>query len=112
MTDPGIIRSGAKIDSAIRSARLYLDMREAGDDFSGWLWGLAGGAPVQTRWKSMGEVPARTPVSEEMAGALKSRGFSFCGPVIVYAFMQAVGMVNDHVDHCFRHAEVEAMAHA
>ncbi len=112
MADPGIIRSRAKIDSAIRSARLYVDMRDAGEDFGGWLWGLAGGAPVQTRWNRVGDVPASTPVAAEMAGALKARGFSFCGPVIVYAFMQAVGMVNDHVDHCFRQAEVEAMAHA
>jgi DNA-3-methyladenine glycosylase I len=111
MADSGIIRSGAKIDSAIRSARIYLDMREAGEDFAGWLWGLAGGAPVQTRWNRVGDVPASTPVAVEMAKALKSRGFSFCGPVIVYAFMQAVGMVNDHVDQCFRQAEVEAMAH-
>jgi len=112
MADPGIIRSGAKIDSAIRSARIYLDMREAEEDFSAWLWGLAGGAPVQTRWPKVGDVPATTPVAVDMARALKGRGFSFCGPVIVYAFMQAVGMVNDHVDHCFRQAQVEALGRA
>lgn len=108
MADPGIIRSGAKIDAAIRGARIYLGMREAGEDFSAWLWGLAGGAPVQTRWRDISQVPASTPASVEMAKALKARGFSFCGPVITYAFMQAVGMVNDHVDGCFRQAEVEA----
>ncbi len=111
MADPGIIRSGAKIDAAIRGARIYLDMREAGQDFSDWLWGLAGGAPVQTRWSDIRQVPASTPASVEMAKALKARGFSFCGPVIAYAFMQAVGMVNDHVDGCFRQAEVQAHAH-
>ncbi len=112
MADEGIIRSGAKIDAAIRGARIFLTMREAGEDFSGWLWDLAGGAPVQNSWSGIGEVPAATPTSIAMAKALKARGFSFCGPVITYAFMQAVGMVNDHVADCFRHPEVAAMAHA
>jgi DNA-3-methyladenine glycosylase I len=111
MADPGIIRSGAKIDAAIRGARIYLDMREAGEDFSAWLWGLAGGAPVQTRWPDISHVPASTPASVEMAKALKAKGFSFCGPVITYAFMQAVGMVNDHVDGCFRQSEVASHLH-
>ena len=111
MADPGIIRSGAKIDAAVRGARLYLDMAEAGEDFSAWLWSFVGGRPLQNRWASIGDVPAATPVSETMAKALKARCFSFCGPVIVYAFMQAVGMVNDHVTGCFRHDECEALAH-
>ena len=110
MADPGIIRSAAKIDAAIRGARIYLDMREAGEDFSTWLWGLAGGGPVQSRHLAIGDVPASTPVSTEMAKALKARGFGFCGPVIVYAFMQAVGMVNDHVSDCFRQSQVEALS--
>ncbi len=110
MADAGIVRSGAKIEAAISGARAWLAMRDRGEDFSGWLWGLAGGAPLQTRWTTMGEVPAETPASIEMAKALKARGFKFCGPVIVYAFMQAVGMVNDHVVGCFRHDEVAAMA--
>jgi DNA-3-methyladenine glycosylase I len=112
MNDPGIIRSGAKIDAALRGARIFLDMREAGEDFSAWLWDLAGGAPVQNRWSGIGQVPASTPAAAEMAKALKARGFSFCGPVITYAFMQAVGMVNDHVTDCFRHAEIERLSHA
>jgi DNA-3-methyladenine glycosylase I len=112
MNDPGIIRSGAKIDAAIRGARIYLDMQESGEDFSAWLWDLAGGAPAQNRWSEMSQVPASTPAAAEMAKALKARGFSFCGPVITYAFMQAVGMVNDHVVGCFRHAEVQGLAHA
>lgn len=110
MADPGIVRSGAKIDAAIRGARIFLDMRERGEDFSAFLWDIAGGAPVQNAWAHIGEVPAQTPVAAEMAKALKARGFGFCGPVIVYAFMQAVGMVNDHVTGCFRHAEVAALA--
>jgi DNA-3-methyladenine glycosylase I len=111
MGDPGIIRSGAKIDAAIRSARIYLSMRDAGEDFSRLLWGIVGGAPVQNHWSAIGQVPATSPVAADMTRALKARGFSFCGPVIVYAFMQAVGMVNDHVEGCFRHAEVKELAH-
>jgi DNA-3-methyladenine glycosylase I len=106
MADPGIVRSNAKIDAAIAGARLYLDMREAGEDFAGFLWGFVGGKPVQNAWRAIGEVPAQTPEAVEMARALKAKGFKFCGPVIVYAFIQAVGMVNDHVTTCPRHAEV------
>ena len=112
MADAGFVRSGAKIDAAIGGARIWLDMREAGEDFSAFLWGLAGGAPIQNAWANIGEVPAQTPLAAEMARALKARGFKFCGPVIVYAFMQATGMVNDHVTGCFRHAQVAAMAKA
>jgi DNA-3-methyladenine glycosylase I len=112
MNDPGIIRSGAKIDAAIRGARVYLNMREAGEDFAPWLWDIAGGAPAQNAWTQSDQVPAATAASTDMAKALKAKGFSFCGPVITYAFMQAVGMVNDHLVDCFRHHEVKAMAHA
>jgi DNA-3-methyladenine glycosylase I len=110
LADPGIVRSGAKIDAAIRGARIWLDMRDRGEDFCAFLWDIAGGAPLQNRWETIGQVPAQTPAAVEMARALKAKGFNFCGPVIVYAFMQAVGMVNDHVTGCFRHAEVEALA--
>ena len=110
MADAGIVRSGGKIDAAIRGARVWLDMRERGEDFSAFLWGFVDGAPIQNRWEAIGQVPTQTPVAVEMAKALKARGFNFCGPVIVYAFMQAVGMVNDHVTGCFRHTEVAAMA--
>ena len=104
--DPGIIRSRAKIDAAISGARVYLAMRERGEDFSTWLWSFVDDEPIQNRWESIAEVPASTPLSLEMSKALKSRGFNFVGPVIVYAFMQAVGMVNDHLTCCFRHPEV------
>lgn len=106
LADPGIVRSGAKIDAAIRGAQAWCDMRERGEDFAGWLWGFTGGAPLQNAWDTMAQVPAQTPLSVEMSKALKAKGFSFCGPVIVYAFMQATGMVNDHLTGCFRHAEM------
>tara|TARA_R110002124_G_scaffold96327_1_gene241068 strand:- start:58225 stop:58812 length:588 start_codon:yes stop_codon:yes gene_type:complete len=110
MADPGIIRSGAKIDSAIRGARVWLDMRDQGEDFSAWLWSFVDGQTVQNRPATLADVPTQTPQSEAMAKALKARGFNFCGPVIVYAFMQATGMVNDHLTGCPRHADVRAMA--
>ena len=110
MADAGIIRSNGKIDAAISGARLYLDMRERGEDLSALLWGFTGGKPVQNAFERIDQVPAETPLAVEMSKALKARGFKFVGPVIVYAFMQAVGMVNDHVVSCPRHGEVARMA--
>jgi DNA-3-methyladenine glycosylase I len=110
MADAGIIRSNAKIDAAIDGARRYLAMRDAGEDFSAFLWSFVGGAPIQNHWKAIGEIPAQTPEAAEMSKALKAKGFKFVGPVIVYAFMQAVGMVNDHVVSCPWHAEVAKLA--
>ena len=112
MADAGIVRSNGKIDAAISGARIYLGMRDRGEDFSAFLWAFTGGAPIQNRWEGLGQVPAQTPVAVEMAKALKGKGFKYCGPVITYAFMQAVGMVNDHVTSCFRYDEVAAMARA
>ncbi|NQE65090.1 DNA-3-methyladenine glycosylase I [Caulobacter sp. RHG1] len=109
MADAGIIRSNAKIDAAISGARIYLDMRERGEDFSKFLWDMVGGAPIQNAWQA-GQVPAQTPLAVDMAKALKAKGFKFCGPVIVYAFMQATGLVNDHLTTCFRHEDCKAMA--
>ncbi|MES2860278.1 MAG: DNA-3-methyladenine glycosylase I [Pseudomonadota bacterium] len=109
MADAGIVRSGAKIDAAIRGARVFVEMRDRGEDFSGWLWSFVDDRPVQNVWADSTVRPVQTPASVEMAKALKARGFGFCGPVIVYAFMQATGMVNDHGIECFRHAEVRAM---
>jgi DNA-3-methyladenine glycosylase I len=106
MADAGIVRSNAKIDAAISGARIWLDMREHGEDFSAFLWAFTGGKPVRNAWRAIGEVPAQTPLAVEVAAALKAKGFKFCGPVITYAFMQAVGMVNDHTTTCFRHNEV------
>ncbi len=103
--DPGIIRSRQKIEAARRNARAYLDVM-AQESFSEWLWSYWGGAPRQTKLQTIEDMPARTETSEKMSKDLKKRGFSYCGPVIVYAFAQAVGMVNDHLVTCFRHEEL------
>lgn len=108
--DARIIRSRAKINAAIRGAQIWLQMREDGEDFSEWLWSFVGGQPIQTAWSDYRQAPTQTAESVAMAKALKARGFTFCGPVIVYSFMQAVGMVNDHQTTCFRHGQVRAMA--
>ncbi len=109
LADAGIVRSAAKIDAAISGARIFLDMRDAGEDFSTFLWSFTDGRPIQTFREGLADVPAETPLSREIAAALKARGFRFAGPVIVYAFMQAVGMVNDHLVSCHRHAGVLEM---
>lgn len=104
--DAGIVRSPAKIDAAVKGARVWLDMRDRGEDFSAWLWGFVDGRPVQNSLRSMADVQAQTPTSVAMSKALRARGFNFVGPVIVYAFMQACGLVNDHLVGCPRHAEL------
>jgi DNA-3-methyladenine glycosylase I len=110
MADAGIIRSNGKIDAAISGARIYLDMRERGEDFGKFLWDMVGGAPIQNSWRA-GEAPTQTPLAVDMAKALKAKGFKFCGPVITYAFMEATGLVNDHLVTCFRHDECKALGH-
>lgn len=98
LANPDIVRSRAKIEATIEGARIYLAMQTAGEDFSAWAWKMAGGKPMQ----NVGPLPTTSPLAEEISKALKKRGFKFVGPVIVYAWMQAVGMVNDHAEHCFR----------
>jgi DNA-3-methyladenine glycosylase I len=98
MQDEGIIRARAKIEATIRGAQIYEEMKKDGQDFSQWVWDLAGGKPMQ----NTGPVPAQTALSAEISKTLKKRGFKFVGPTIVYAWMQAVGMVNDHSEDCFR----------
>lgn len=110
MADAGIVRSNAKIDAAIGGARIYLEMRDNGEDFSDFLWSFVDGKPIDRAWTTTGEVPVTCPEAEAMSKALKKKGFKFVGPVIVYAFMQATGMVNDHLSGCFRHDEVQRMA--
>ncbi len=110
LADAGIVRSPAKIDAAIRGARIYLDMRERGEDFSELLWSFVGDEPIQNAWTQDTGVPAKTAEAEAMSKTLKARGFNFVGPVIVYAFMQATGLVNDHLTTCFRHAPIRHMA--
>jgi DNA-3-methyladenine glycosylase I len=104
LDDPGIVRSRSKIEATIGNARAYLKL-EQGPGFAPYLWDFVGGEPRQNTFRQ-GEVPAVTPESEAMSKALKAAGFRFCGPVIVYAFMQATGLVNDHVVTCKRHAEL------
>ena len=98
MKNPGIIRARAKIEATIQGARIFLEMKNAGIDFSTWAWEIAGGKPIQ----NTGPVPAESPLSLTMSKELKRKGFKFVGPVIVYAWMQAAGMVNDHAADCFR----------
>ncbi|MBN8228813.1 DNA-3-methyladenine glycosylase I [Corallococcus macrosporus] len=103
MADEGIVRARAKIEATIGNARAYLKMQEAGEDFSTFVWGMAGGKPLRNAWKGRGDVPAKTALSEAYSNAFKQRGFKFVGPVIVYAWMQATGIVDDHTVDCFRH---------
>ncbi|MAW80629.1 MAG: DNA-3-methyladenine glycosylase I [Parvularcula sp.] len=111
MQDKGIIRSETKINAAIGNARAYINIMESGPEgFSGFLWDFVGGEPIVNKVKHYREHQVKSPESEAMAKELKRRGFKFCGPVIVYAFMQAVGMVNDHEDHCPRKAAVQKLA--
>jgi DNA-3-methyladenine glycosylase I len=109
MADAGIVRSNAKIDAAIESAKIYLQMQARGEDFSEFCWGFVGGKPVQGERKSFAEVPAQTELAVEVSKALKKRGFKFVGPVIVYAWMQATGLVNDHLTCCHRHEQVKGL---
>ena len=102
LEDPGIVRNRLKVRAAIGNARAWLHLRESDTGFSDFLWEFTGGEPVVNAWRRLEDVPASTPVSEAMSKALKRRGFRFVGPTICYAFMQAVGMVNDHVISCFR----------
>jgi DNA-3-methyladenine glycosylase I len=105
LQDPGIVRSRAKIQATIDGAGIYLAMTAAGEDFSRFAWSFVDGKPIQ----NTGPVPAQTPLSEEVSKALKKRGFKFVGPTIVYAWMQAVGMVNDHAPDCFRRKVEKAL---
>lgn len=100
MDNSGIIRNRLKLQSLRKNAQAMLRYEESGGDFSQFLWGFVGGAPVQNRWKTMADVPTETEESQAMSKALKKLGFTFVGPTICYAFMQAVGMVNDHLIDC------------
>jgi DNA-3-methyladenine glycosylase I len=106
LADAGIVRNRAKIASAIKNARAFLEVQEEFGSFDAYQWRFVDGRPIQNRWQAMKDVPAHTVESDAMSKDLKSRGFSFVGSTIIYAHMQAVGMVNDHVIDCFRHREV------
>ena len=106
MQDAGIVRNRLKIEGTVASAKVYLTM----PDFSGYLWDFIDGQPLQNQFKSMKQVPTATPIAEKISKDLKKRGFKFVGPTIVYAFMQACGLINDHMVDCHRHEAVKKMA--
>jgi len=106
LADPGIVRNRLKVASTISNAQAFLDVQAAFGSFDAYLWRFVDGRPVANRWRSITDVPASTPVSDALSKDLAKRGFRFVGTTIMYAFMQAVGMVNDHTTDCFRWAEV------
>ena len=106
MNNPGIVRNAAKIKSAIGNARAFLALQEEQGSFDGYIWKFVDGKPLQNRIRTRGDILARTPLSDAISKDLKQRGFSFVGTTIVYAFMQAAGLVNDHVVDCFRRPAV------
>ncbi len=112
MRDEGIVRNRAKIEGAVASARAFLELMENGPGFARHLWGFVDGRPQVNRFRTTADVPAETELSRAIAKDLARRGFKFCGPTIVYAFMQAVGMVNDHLVRCHRHAACKEMSAA
>ena len=112
MADAGIVRSNGKIDAAIEGAKIFLAMRERGEDFSEFCWSFVDGRPVQNAWTERSGVPAQTPLAVDVSKGLKAKGFKFVGPVIVYAWMQAVGMVNDHLTCCYRYETIKGMGAA
>jgi DNA-3-methyladenine glycosylase I len=106
LADPGIVRNRLKIAASIQNAQRFLEVREEFGSFDTFVWGFVGGKPVVNRQRRLSEYPASTPISDAMSRELKGRGFKFVGSTICYAFMQAVGMVNDHTTDCFRYREV------
>ena len=110
LADAGIVRNRAKIESAIKNAKAFLEVQEELGSFDAYQWRFVDGRPLQNRWRTVREIPAHTVQSDAMSKDLKSRGFTFVGSTIIYAHMQAVGMVNDHLIDCFRHREVAKLA--
>lgn len=106
MADPGIVRNRLKIEAAVANARAYLELQAAGTSLARLVWGFVDGKPVQNAWQRSEQVPATTPISDAISKELKRRGFRFVGSTIVYAFMQAAGLVNDHLSTCPRHGAV------
>lgn len=112
LADAGIVRNRAKIESAIKNANAFLEVQAEFGSFDAYQWRFVDGRPIQNRWRALGNLPAHTAQSDAMSKDLKNRGFSFVGSTIVYAHMQAVGMVNDHTVDCFRHREVAKLGRA
>lgn len=109
LSNPGIVRNRRKLESAIRNAKAFLRLQQEFGSFEAYQWRFVDGQPIQNRHRSPRTIPARTPISDSLSKDLKQRGFSFVGSTIIYAHMQAVGMVNDHVVDCFRHAPVQRL---
>ena len=110
MQDAGIVRNRLKIESAVKNAKAFLKVQEERGSFSDYQWAFVDGKPLQNRYPSLKQIPARTPISDAFSKDLKKRGFNFVGSTIIYAHMQAVGMVNDHIDACFRQGPVSKLA--
>lgn len=110
LTDPGIVRNRLKVNSAVTNAKAFLEVQEEYDGFCNYIWGFVDGSPRQNRFRSMQEVPATSPESDALSKDLKKRGFKFVGSTIIYAHMQATGLVNDHITGCFRHKECKSLA--
>lgn len=107
LADPGIVRNRLKVESVVLNARCFLSLRERFGSFDKFIWSFVGGRPISNKWRRISQVPAKTPLSDAMSVGLATEGFKFVGSTICYSFMQAAGMVNDHLVSCFRHAEVE-----
>jgi DNA-3-methyladenine glycosylase I len=109
LLDPGIVRNRLKVESTVRNAKAFLAVQREFGSFDAYVWQFVGGRPIVNRWSKLGQVPARTAESDALSRDLKKRGFKFVGSTICYAFMQAVGMVNDHTVGCFRHGRTAAL---
>jgi DNA-3-methyladenine glycosylase I len=109
LENPGIVRNRLKVASAITNARAFLEVQASAGSFDAYLWQFTDGRPVRNRWKTAAQVPASTPLSDRLSKDLAARGFRFVGSTICYAYAQAVGLVNDHLVSCFRHAEVSGL---
>lgn len=110
LADPGIVRNRLKVSAAVRNAKSYLKIQDEFGSFDAYIWAFVGGSPIQNAWEDLTHVPAETAESRALSKDLQKRGFTFVGPTIIYAYMQAVGLVNDHVVSCFRHSECRDMA--
>ena len=110
LADAGIVRNRLKVASAVSNAQAFLSVQEEYGSFSNYIWAFVDGVPIKNEWRALAEIPAKTPLAETISKDLKKRGFRFVGPTIVYAHMQATGMVNDHLVGCFRYPEIVAMS--
>ncbi|MBW2690517.1 MAG: DNA-3-methyladenine glycosylase I, partial [Deltaproteobacteria bacterium] len=109
MQDAGIVRNRLKIEAAVKNARGFLQVREEFSSFSDYLWRYVDGKQIVNEWKNLSDIPAHTKISNQLSKDLKKRGFNFIGPTICYAFMQSIGMVNDHTIDCFRYREINQL---